>query len=262
MSLDLLIARQAGVISRDQALRAGLSAAAVDHLLRTRRWRPLHPCVYRVPGHGPEDEARVRAALLWAGAGAVLCGVTAAWWLGLRAVPPPTLRLSAPVRRPPRTGVAVHRRALAAQDRVLHRGLPVTEVGLTVLDAARELGGREGELLLDRALRGGVGWAEVLAAHARHPTSAAAVLLEAAAAEAALVRVLRASGVRGWDRSPGRRAVVFPAAGVVVEVAPAGATGAPRADREPHARVLRFGRRALESRPEAVLAVIAAALST
>ncbi|MHA6629357.1 hypothetical protein ACU61A_28305 [Pseudonocardia sichuanensis] len=255
MSLDLLIARQAGVVSRDQALRAGLSAAAVDHLLRTRRWRPLHPCVYHVPGHGPGDEARARAALLWAGAEAVLCGATAAWWLGLRAVPPPTLRLTAPVRRPPRAGLAVARRMPAAEDRLVHRGLPVTAVGRTVLDAARELGGREGELLLDRALRDRAGRAEVLAAHARHPSTATGALLEAAEAEAALVRLLRVSGLRGWHRHPGRRAVVFPAAGVVVAV---GAEG----HRERGPRVLRFGRRELESRPEAVLAAVAAALGT
>ncbi|OZM83773.1 type IV toxin-antitoxin system AbiEi family antitoxin domain-containing protein [Pseudonocardia sp. MH-G8] len=260
MSLDLLIARQAGVVSRDQALRAGLSGAAVDHLLRTRRWHPLHPCVYRVPGHGREDEARARAALLWAGDGAALCGATAAWWLGLLARPPATLRLTAPTRRPPRAGVAVRCRPLPVEDRVLHRGVAVTAAGLTVLEAARELGGREGELLLDRALEERVGWAEVLGAHARHPTSAAAPLLAGAAAEAALVRLLRTSGLRGWHRHPGRRAVVFPSARVVVEAAPGCTDGAARAQPACDSRVLRFGRGELATRPEAVLAAVAGAV--
>jgi hypothetical protein len=83
MALELLLARQAGVISREQALRAGLDVAAVDRMVRTRRWQPLHPRVYLVDGHRYDDEARVRAAVLWAGAGAVLCGSAAAWWHGM-----------------------------------------------------------------------------------------------------------------------------------------------------------------------------------
>jgi hypothetical protein len=80
MRLDDLVARQAGVISRDQAVAAGLSRDAVDHRLRLRRWRPLHPRVYLVGGHRYDEEVKVRAAALWAGEGAALSGVAAAWW--------------------------------------------------------------------------------------------------------------------------------------------------------------------------------------
>lgn len=178
MVLDLLLARQAGVISREQALRAGVGAATVDRLVRTRRWRPLHPRVYLVRGYEAGDEARARAAVLWAGAGAVLSGPAAAWCHGLLVDPPPTLTVTAPARRPARTGVAVRCRLLAAADRAERRGLPVTALGLTVLEAAAELGGADGELLLDRAAAE-IGWAEVLAAHRRNRTLAGAALLEA-----------------------------------------------------------------------------------
>jgi len=180
MGLDLLLARQAGVISRRQAIRAGLSAASVDRLVRTRRWRPLHPRVYLASGYGPGDEARARAAVLWAGDGAVLSGAAAAWWHGLLAEAPRTLAVTAPARRRPRPGVAVRCRQLDGADRTEHRGLPVTVLGLTVLEAAAELGGPAGEPLLHRALRE-IGWADVLATHRRNPTLAGTALLAAAA---------------------------------------------------------------------------------
>ena len=142
MVLDVLLARQAGVISREQALRAGLGAATVDRMVRTRRWRPLHPRVYRVPGYGTDDEARARVAVLWAGDGAVLSGTAAAWWHGLLADAPRVLGVTVPVRRPTRPGVAVQCRLLDVADRTEHRGLPVTALGLTALEAAarRSLG--------------------------------------------------------------------------------------------------------------------------
>jgi hypothetical protein len=180
MGLDVLLARQAGVISRDQALRAGLGAAAVDRLVRTRRWRPLHPRVYLASGYGAGDEARARAAVLWAGDGAVLSGAAAAWWHGLLGAAPSTLGVSAPARRAARPGVVVRCRQLDRADRTEHRGLPVTAVALTVLEAAAELGGPVGELLLHRVLPE-IGWAEVLAAHRRNPTLAGRALLAAAA---------------------------------------------------------------------------------
>ncbi|TQM38721.1 type IV toxin-antitoxin system AbiEi family antitoxin domain-containing protein [Pseudonocardia cypriaca] len=189
MRLEPLLSRQAGVISREQALRSGLGAAEVDRLVRTRRWRPLHPRVYLVTGYEPGDEARARAAVLWAGAGSVLSGAAAAWWHGLLAEAPPTLGVIAATRRPARPGVAVRCGRLHAADRAERRGLPVTAVGLTVLEAAAELGGPAGELLLRRALPE-IGWAEVLAAHRRNPTLAGKALLSAAASRACAQRDL------------------------------------------------------------------------
>jgi hypothetical protein len=294
MVLDLLLARQAGVISREQALRVGLDAATVDRKVRTRRWRPLHPRVYLAPGYELGDEARARAAVLWAGSGAVLAGVAAAWWHGLLPDAPPTLGVTvsdmAPGRRAARPGVAVRYRPLDRDDRTRHRGLPVTAVGLTVLEAATELGGPAGECLLDRALRDRVGWPEVIAAHRRNPALVTDALLAAAAGRAAaeagvvLVRLLRGAGWRGWHLLPASAdrpvTVVFPAARVAVEavgvaVGTAGrALGAARApacirtvarthlDRDPRTgwRVLRVGRRELAGRPASVLAAIAAAV--
>jgi very-short-patch-repair endonuclease len=233
MRIDDLLARQAGVISRDQAIAAGLSRDTVDHRLRLRRWRPVHPRVYLVNGHRADDEVKVRAAVLWAGDGAVLSGVAAAWWHGMAEHPPAAVGLTVARRRHPRSrsGVTVRRRELAPEDLVERRGLAVTARPLTVLEAAVELGAPGGELL-DRALQRWVAFPEVYQAYCRnlgsHGSAAAGRMLVAAAdrsasvAERLLVRMLRESGAAGWHCGfpVGGYAVdiAFPAARVAVEV--------------------------------------------
>lgn len=237
MSLDHIIARQGGVISRAQALGAGLSSGAVDHRLRLRRWDPLHPCVYLVAGHRNDGEVSVRAALLWAGDGAVLSGSAAAWWHGIAADLPTSVGITVPRRRRVRgrPGIAVRWRDLASADLVGHRGLATTARPLTVLEAAVELGA-SGSRFLDGALQRQVRFPEVYAAHCRNlgsPGSASAGLLLAAAADRAasaaqrlLVRLLREAGFAGWHCGfpfggspvgPFRIDVAFPAARVAVQ---------------------------------------------
>ncbi|GAA3221349.1 type IV toxin-antitoxin system AbiEi family antitoxin domain-containing protein [Pseudonocardia petroleophila] len=220
MSIDSLLERQGGVLSRDQALRAGLSRGAIDHLVRRRRWRPLHPHVYLAAGHRLDDEVAVRGAVLWAGAGAVLSGPAAAWWHGMADRAPTAVRVTVPRHRDPRgrSTVDVRRRALDPVDVVQVRGIAVTARPLTVVEASVDLGGR----FLDRALQRSVRFPEVYAAHCRNlgaPGSArAGQLLIAAAdrsaseAERLLVRMLRSSGARGWRCG-------FPAAGLLVDIA-------------------------------------------
>ena len=135
-----LLARQAGVISRDQALRAGVGAGEVDRLLARRRWRPLHPRVYLAAAGPPGDEARVRAAVLWAAEGAVLVGTAAAWWHGLAERPPPVVGVAVPGRSAARPGVTARHRVLRGRDVVTVRGLAVAVRALAVLDAAVESG--------------------------------------------------------------------------------------------------------------------------
>ncbi|MGH3616006.1 MAG: DUF559 domain-containing protein [Pseudonocardia sp.] len=223
MSIDCYLSRQAGVISRAQAIAAGMSADAVDHRLRTRRWRPLHPRVYLVGGHRYDDEVRVRAAVLWAGDGAVLSGAAAAWWHGMVERAPATVGVTVSRRRypRPRPGVAVRRRELVAADVTNRRWVAVTARSLTVLEAAVELGG-PGSLLLDRALQLWVPFPEAYQAYCRnlgsHGSSSAGRLLVAAAdrsasvAERLLVRMLREAGTTGWQCG-------FPAAGHKIDIA-------------------------------------------
>ncbi|MBW0101620.1 hypothetical protein [Pseudonocardia sp. KRD291] len=232
--LQAILLRQAGVITREQARAAGLSSDAVDRRLATRRWHPVHPRVYRDGGFPDSDEARVRAAVAWAGEGAVLSGAAAAWWQGLLADPPSVVGVTVPRRRcpRPRPGVAVRRRELDGADARTVRGVRVTAAALTVLEAAVELGA-DGPGFLDRSLAGArVPFDDLAAAHARnlgaHGAAAAGRLLAAAArrgvaaAEHRLCGLLRAAGVSGWARDHTvaglRLDVAFPAARVTVTV--------------------------------------------
>jgi very-short-patch-repair endonuclease len=282
MSIDSILVRQAGVITRGQALAAGLSRDAVDHRLRRRWWRPLHPQVYLARGHRHDDEVRVRAALLWAGEGAVLSGVAAAWWYGMVEQLPVVVGVTVPHRRRPRPrrGVAVRRRELAVDDLTVHRGLPVTALPLTALEAAVELGG-PGSLFLDRALQRRVTFPAVYEAYCRNlgtrGSATAARMLVAAAdrsasvAERLLDRVLRESGCAGWHREfPAgeyRIDFAFPAARVAVEVDGwAWHLDAERTQRDKRRQnalvrqgwtILRFTWHDLTGRPRSVLADIA-----
>lgn len=222
-TIDSLLVRQAGVVSRAQAVAAGMTTDAIDHRLRTRQWRPLHPRVYLVAGHRHDDEARIRAAACWAGEDAVLCGVAAAWWHGLMSDAPLTVGMTVGRHRNPRTrpGVSVRRRGLPTEDLGRHRGLAVTGRALTVLEAAVELGAGAG-LLLDRALQRSVRFPDVYAAYCRslgaHGSATAGRLLVAAAdrsasmADRLLVRLLREAGMRGWHCG-------FPWLGFLIDIA-------------------------------------------
>ena len=221
MTLDNLIAQQAGVISRAQALAAGCSRDTVDRRVKSRQWQPLYPGVYladRRPGRADVRadvrgaEVRVRAALLWAGPGAHLSGRAAAWWYGMAGEPPPVVGVCVDPRRRlrRRPGADVVRRERAAQDCQVHRGLAVTAPPLTVLDAAVELGGG-GAAFLHDVLRRSVLFAEVHAAHVRYaasPGAATAARLLGAAVERSAVEarhelraLLRGAGVCGWTDS-------------------------------------------------------------
>jgi hypothetical protein len=182
--LAALLDRQAGVLSRAQALAAGLTAREVDRHLARRLWRPLHPRVYLAAGHPPTDEARVRAAALWAGDGAVVVGAAAVWWHGLAPRAPAVVALAVP-RRPPadRPGATARRRDLAQGDVVTLRGLAVPVRPLALLDAAVEAGAGGPALLrralADGALRADVGLADLRALAARAAGTATAARLVA-----------------------------------------------------------------------------------
>lgn len=280
-SIDNLLARQAGVVSRAQARAAGMTPDAIDHRLRTRRWRPLHPRVYLAAGHRYDDEARVRAATYWAGEAAVLSGAAAAWWLGLLEDAPATIAVTvARSRYPrPRRGIAIRRRDIPTADRTERRGLALTAPALTVLEAAVELG-PPGGLLLDRALQRSVPFPQVYAAYCNnlgaHGSATAGRLLVAAAdrsasvAERLLVRMMRDAGLHGWRC--GFAAVgflidiAFPEARVAIEVGgwawhmDAGRTHADKRRQNALVRagwtILRFTWHDLVLRPHAVLAEI------
>lgn len=233
VDLDWYLRRQCGVISCAQVRSAGLSQDAVDHRVATRRWERLHPGVYLAADHPYTDEVRMRAAVLWAGKDAVAHGVSAAWWHDLGPVLPATVEVTVRRSRNPghQPGVSVRRRDLPYLDLVGVRDLWVTDVPLTVLEAAVKLG-PQGSELLDRALQRRVKFPAVYRAHCRnqgrHGSRDASRLLAVAAdwaashAERLLVRMLRGAGITGWEL--GHRVhgflidLAFPVQRVAIEV--------------------------------------------
>jgi len=139
-TLDELLVHQRGLLTRTQLLTAGVPAAQIDERVRTRAWTPVLPRTYLVRPGLSGDELRVRAAVLWAGADAVLAGLAAAWWLGIVAAAPVQVRVTAPHR------VRSLRRAEVVADAgrpagvVVVRGVRVTAPLDTLVDAALELG--------------------------------------------------------------------------------------------------------------------------
>lgn len=169
-----------------------------------------------------------------AGRGAVLGAAAAAWWHGLLPTAPPVADVTVPTARKPgrRPGVRCRRRDLARRDLVGIRGVELTDVPLTVLEAAVVLGA-DGPALLDRVLqqRRAAFGALVRAHHrgaGREGSPAVGRLLAAAAdgaasrAERVLVRLLRDAGIAGWVLGLHVGGAVldlaFPAARVAVEV--------------------------------------------
>jgi very-short-patch-repair endonuclease len=209
MSVGVLLRRQAGVISRAQAIGAGMSSSTIGRRISSGAWVRMFPTVYLATDHEFTAESRLRGAVLWAGPLATVSGLAAAWWHGLWPDPPSIVELTIPgsQRRGVRPGVRVRRRDLAATDRVEVRGIPVTGVPLTVLEAAVELG-PAGSRLVDRSLQRRVGFDDLHQAHCRNlgrdGSAAAATLLRAAGdraaseAERVAIGLVRAAGLTGW----------------------------------------------------------------
>lgn len=252
MDLEAYVRRQAGVISRPQALAAGLSRDQIDRRLARRAWLPLHRGVYLVAGFRRSDEARLRAASLWAGPEAVVHGASAAWWHGMLGQLPEAVTLTVPPRyrrRSPPPGILVRRRTVPGADLAVRLDVPVVSSPLAALEAAVELEepvgfgaaveleaavglGAGGAVFLDRALQRYVRFPALYRAYTRNlgagGSKTAAKLLVAAAdragsgAERLLVRLLRSARVRGWTLGypvgPYLIDVAFPAARVAVEV--------------------------------------------
>jgi very-short-patch-repair endonuclease len=286
MSIAGVLRRQAGVISRAQALGAGMGPSTISRRLSSRSWVRVHPQVYLVADHDLTAEARLRAAMLWAGPGATVSGLGAAWWHRLWPDPPAMIDLTVRHgwKRRSQPGVRVRRRDLMPEDRTEVNGVLVTAAPLTVLEAAAELR-QAGSRLLDRALQRRLALDDIYRAHCRnlgrHGSAASAELLRAAGdraaseAERLTIALLRRAGIDGWRcgyRIRGYDAdIAFPASGVVVEID--GWAWHSDVDRFDHDRrrqnalvlagwtVLRFTWRDLTCRPETVLAEIRGSLA-
>jgi Transcriptional regulator, AbiEi antitoxin len=133
-----LLEMQAGVLTRQQALAAGLTQKAIVARLRSERWQRLHAGVYATFSGPPPRPAVLWAAVLRAGPQAVLSHETAAGLYGLLDDPGPVIHLTvpsgSPIRRP--AGAVVHYSRQLDQTRHPVLAPPRTRVEDCVLDLA------------------------------------------------------------------------------------------------------------------------------
>jgi very-short-patch-repair endonuclease len=132
---------QSGVLSRQQAVSAGMHPAVIDRLLRTGRWQSLQRGSYAVFSREPPREAILWAALLRAGPDALLSHQTAAELLRLSDQPSSLIHVTIPVARrvdgvP--AGVVIHRSGRACEARHPAQLPPRTRIEETVLDLAQQ----------------------------------------------------------------------------------------------------------------------------
>lgn len=137
-SLDAVSAAQAGVVTRAQALRSGLTHDAVRARLRSGRWRRLSAGVHVTFTGDVARPTRRWAAVLGAGDGAVLSHQSAAEEVKLTDQVTGAIHVTIPAHRrlTPPPGVVVHRSAHLAERRHPTRLPPQTRVEHTVLDLA------------------------------------------------------------------------------------------------------------------------------
>jgi hypothetical protein len=141
-----LLASQAQIVARSQAIDAGLDAAAIRNRLRYGDWQRVGHGVYAAFTGDPKREAEIWAALLRAGPGAVLSHWTAAERHGLTDKPSAAIHLTVPADRHPARwakvpGIVIHRSKNIGLARHPAMTPPCTRVEHTLLDlieAARD----------------------------------------------------------------------------------------------------------------------------
>ena len=209
-----LLLRQAGVISRQQAVACGTTRRQIDRLLADGTWVRVRPAVYRHAAVVPTPEAALRALSLWLGPSAVLTGVGAAWWWECLPEAPArwTFAETPASWVPSATGVSVSRGYLDSRDCAVRWDVPLVTRPLAVLRAAAQLESAEpgqGITLLDRAKqRRWVTTEDLRRSFERHRgtsgTVAMRVLLERTGdrahseLERLAVRLLRSAGITGF----------------------------------------------------------------
>jgi hypothetical protein len=138
-TLRYLARNQSGMVSRSQAIQAGLSPGMIKFRVNSGQWRQVHPGVYAAFTGGLGRGSRLWAAVLSAGSGAVLSHETAAELHRLTDKMTEPIHVTVPVQRRVVAveGVKLHRSARAVEAAQSRTYPPRTKVEETVLDLAQ-----------------------------------------------------------------------------------------------------------------------------
>jgi very-short-patch-repair endonuclease len=132
----MLAEAQQGVVSRAQLLELGLGRGAIAHRIETGALIVLRRGVYAVGHRALPPRARIVAALLDCGPGAVVSHASAAALWGIRPSAAARIDVTVPDRRRGRAGVRVHHAPLPPDQVAVVDGIAVTAVERTILDLA------------------------------------------------------------------------------------------------------------------------------
>jgi very-short-patch-repair endonuclease len=136
----MLLSVQKGIIDREQAMRLGFSERQIAHRLNSGRWQRVHAGVYATFTGPLSRDARLWAAVRWAGEGAMLSYETAAEVQGIIDSPLGNrVHITVPLRRrpaqlKPARGITVHRSGQSQAQFLGPFRLPRTRIEDTVLD--------------------------------------------------------------------------------------------------------------------------------
>jgi hypothetical protein len=131
------VARQHGVVSREQLLERGYGRSAIEHRIVTGRLHPIARGIYAVGRPDVPPHGRLMAAVLSCGPGAVVSHRSAAWLWGIRRTRSRQLDVTVPTHvRRRRPNVQLHRHDLEPDDRAVRDGVPTTDVHRTLVDLA------------------------------------------------------------------------------------------------------------------------------
>lgn len=134
--LHVIARRQAGIVTRQQARRAGMTDSAIRQRVLSGRWQRLFPGVFACFSGPVSRPAQLWAAVLFGGPGALLSHETAAELYGLAPEPVATVHISVPRWRrvSEYPGLVVHRSARAETARHPVLEPPRTNIEETVVD--------------------------------------------------------------------------------------------------------------------------------
>lgn len=154
---SVIAKRQFGLVSRRQALQAGMTPDMICKRIAGGRWEELYRSTYRISGAPATEQQNALAACLWAGDGAFVCGRTAAaaWgleggtWVPIEIVSPRQLCTgNTPV-------VARRSRTHSRADVTFLGPLPITTPVRTLIDLAASVSEKTLDLAMDQCLRTG-----------------------------------------------------------------------------------------------------------
>ena len=144
---------QFGVVTWGQLRALGVPPATISDWASAGWLHRVFPRVYAVGHTALRWEARLMAAVLCGGDGAVVSHASAAAWLALRESHSRIVDVSLASGRRRRPGIRWRRAALAAEDVTVHERIPVTTPARTALDMAGGLDDAGTRRLLVRADR-------------------------------------------------------------------------------------------------------------